>query len=61
MDRFIALALAVVNELVTNLKSNMDRFIEWNQIPSYLLKYYLKSNMDRFIAPFSECELVIPY
>ena len=35
---------------ITNLKSNMDRFIENCSYPNKVKKFNLKSNMDRFIA-----------
>ena len=50
MDRFIGIAMSIVELQSKDLKSNMDRFIACAFIRSTLTKNYLKSNMDRFIV-----------
>ena len=56
MDRFIGLGVRLRSLLSSDLKSNMDRFID--QHFSYILRLwqYLKSNMDRFIV-FTDDEI----
>ena len=49
MDRFIAKQLIADIAAITNLKSNMDRFIVQSYYHFQKLNPYLKSNMDRFI------------
>ena len=39
----------------SDLKSNMDRFIELSELRMACLMMYLKSNMDRFIADVVVC------
>ena len=41
--------------LPVNLKSNMDRFIEFYRSEQHQQLQYLKSNMDRFIGTVPAC------
>ena len=52
MDRFIVSLIENNKRKLTDLKSNMDRFI--GEIKTVLLFFFfnLKSNMDRFIVVF---------
>ena len=50
MDRFIDTNHHNLNIFDTDLKSNMDRFIECMCAVSCSPLYNLKSNMDRFIV-----------
>ncbi len=51
MDRFIVFYFEKENLKKVDLKSNMDRFIDFLRILSIMVIENLKSNMDRFIAP----------
>ena len=62
MDRFIGQGSGITSDIITDLKSNMDRFIELKSYRQHFEKLYLKSNMDRFIEytqPFAYCFLNI--
>ena len=50
MDRFIELWEGKAHKNKRNLKSNMDRFIEYCIYNKQIVLLDLKSNMDRFIA-----------
>ena len=50
MDRFIEVDIDIIRTYISNLKSNMDRFIANNQTCLPFSQEHLKSNMDRFIA-----------
>ena len=50
MDRFIVGVKGATAPLWVNLKSNMDRFIDFAFIFRYVRISHLKSNMDRFIG-----------
>ena len=50
MDRFIVFRQSHTSQTTTDLKSNMDRFIEEPVHPRNLSDQDLKSNMDRFIG-----------
>ena len=50
MDRFIDALKKRLNLENTDLKSNMDRFIERGDKCTFKAVQHLKSNMDRFIA-----------
>ena len=49
MDRFIACECCFIYFACSNLKSNMDRFIDNVYLNQLLYICHLKSNMDRFI------------
>ena len=50
MDRFIGRTPRTVVLINTDLKSNMDRFIDFSVLHKQQNCLYLKSNMYRFIA-----------
>ena len=50
MDRFIVAFTNPRTKMITDLKSNMDRFIAFLLLAFCLKNLHLKSNMDRFIA-----------
>ena len=50
MDRFIAELIKILRCFFSDLKSNMDRFIDGQDNMGVCLEMYLKSNMDRFIV-----------
>ena len=50
MDRFIGQGSGITYDTTTDLKSNMDRFIEVMNEPVSRGYPHLKSNMDRFIG-----------
>ena len=49
MDRFIGQGSGITSDIITDLKSNMDRFIDDTATEVNINAMYLKSNMDRFI------------
>ena len=49
MDRFIGANIVGIKKMEFILKSNMDRFIEYQKIKDSISYEFLKSNMDRFI------------
>ena len=50
MDRFIVVNEKSLFDKISDLKSNMDRFIACTFIIYTTFHFYLKSNMDRFIV-----------
>mgnify|MGYP001693864868 CR=1 FL=1 len=52
MDRFIASERECRRPTDKDLKSNMDRFIDWVRFEIQLRREHLKSNMDRFIVNY---------
>ena len=50
MDRFIVKMYGCIYLRIIDLKSNMDRFIEYYNLQTQDNHQHLKSNMDRFIA-----------
>ena len=59
MDRFIALTAYSLPLYLSDLKSNMDRFIDacYNLLNKQ--KKNLKSNMDRFIDHLHQCYVAL--
>ena len=54
MDRFIVSSYITALDLCLLLKSNMDRFIVWDDKLEQISKIILKSNMDRFIDLYKD-------